>query len=82
MLALLAAPVAAGPDVQGVATSLCPPGAIAVEAGASTQAADDPTCRRVEATVANVLIRNLTIEKYAGVAQKGAIQTEEAVGGA
>jgi hypothetical protein len=53
---------------------------IAVAPSASIQAADDPTCCRVEATVANVLIRNLTIEEYAGVAQKGAIQTEEAVG--
>jgi hypothetical protein len=77
VLALL---VVATPAVGRVADEPCPPGAIAVEAGASTQAADDPTCRRVEATVANVLIRNLTIEKYAGVAQKGAIQTEEAVG--
>jgi parallel beta-helix repeat protein len=204
ILALLAAPVAAGPDVQGVATSFCPPGAIAVEAGESIRAAveraeagatfclkngvhrmqairpkqgqsfhgqgqtvlngsrlvtsfsregrywvasgqeqrgrkhgecrkevpacslpeglliddkplvqvlskddveagrfyfdhagariyfaDDPTGRKVEATVAvfafesrasHVLIRNVTIEKYASVAQKGAIQAEEAVG--
>jgi len=204
MLALLAAPVAAGPDVQGVATSLCPPGAIAVEADESIRAAveragagaafclkngvhrmqairpkqgqsfhgqgqtvlngsrmlanfsregrywiasgqeqrgqkhgecakgapacsspeglfiddkplvqvlskddveagrfyfdhaggriyfaDDPTGRKVEATVAafafessasNVLISNVTIEKYASVAQKGAVQAQEAVG--
>jgi len=45
--------------------------------------ADDPTGRKVEATVGafafestapNVLIRNMTIEKYASVAEKGAIQ--------
>ena len=77
---LLAPPVAAAAGVRDVANSPYPPGAIAVASSASIQAADDPTCRRVEATVANVLIRNLTIEKYAGVAQKGAIQTEEAVG--
>ena len=50
---------------------------------------DDPTGHKVEATVAafafesrapNVLIRNVTIEKYASVAQKGAIQAQEAVG--
>jgi len=57
-------------------------------AGARIYFADDPTGRKVEATVAvfafesrasNVLIRNVTIEKYASVAQKGAIQAEEAV---
>jgi hypothetical protein len=51
--------------------------------------ADDPTGHRVEATVAvfafesaapNVLIRNVIIEKYASVAQKGAIQAQETVG--
>jgi len=51
--------------------------------------ADDPTGREVEATVAtfafesrasNVLITNVTIEKYASAAQKGAIQAEEATG--
>jgi hypothetical protein len=51
--------------------------------------ADDPTGRKVEVTVAafafgskapNVLIRNVTIEKYASVAQKGAVQAQDAVG--
>jgi hypothetical protein len=51
--------------------------------------ADNPLGRKVEATVAafafdssepGVLIRNLTIEKYASVAQKGAIQAQEADG--
>src|SRR5690349_16408236 len=51
--------------------------------------ADDPTNRKVEATVAafafesmarDVLIRNVTIEKYSSVAQKGAIQTTEGSG--
>jgi hypothetical protein len=51
--------------------------------------ADDPTGRKVEATVAvfafeslasNVLIRNLIIEKYASVGQKGAIQAQDASG--
>ena len=53
-------------------------------AGARIYFADDPTGRKVEATVAvfafesrasNVVIRNVTIEKYASVAQKGAINT-------
>jgi hypothetical protein len=57
--------------------------------GARMYFADDPTGRKVEATVAvfafesgasNVLIRNVTIEKYASVAQRGAIQAQEAVG--
>jgi len=48
--------------------------------------ADEPGDRKVEATVAafafesmarDVLIRNVTVEKYASVAQKGAIQTTE-----
>jgi hypothetical protein len=51
--------------------------------------ADDPTGRKVEATVAalafessasDVLIANMTIEKYASAAQKGAIQARGAVG--
>ena len=51
--------------------------------------ADDPTNRKVEATVGafafestaqDVLIKNLTVEKYASVAQKGAIQTTEGPG--
>jgi parallel beta-helix repeat protein len=51
--------------------------------------ADDPSNRRVEATVAafafestarDVLIRNMTVEKYASVAQKGAIQTTGGTG--
>ncbi len=51
--------------------------------------ADDPTGHKVEATVAvfafeswasNVLIRNVTIEQYASVAQKGAVQARGAVG--
>jgi len=51
--------------------------------------ADNPAGHKVEATVAafafessapGVLIRNLTIEKYASVAQKGAIQAQEAAG--
>jgi hypothetical protein len=51
--------------------------------------ADDPAGHKVEATVAafafessapGVVIRNLTIEKYASVAQKGAIQAQEADG--
>ena len=50
---------------------------------------DDPAGRKVEATVApvafestapDVLIRNITIEKYANGAQIGAIQTRGAVG--
>jgi hypothetical protein len=50
---------------------------------------DDPTEHKVEATVAafafestapNVLIRNITIEKYSSVAQKGAIQGKGAPG--
>jgi hypothetical protein len=50
--------------------------------------ADDPTDRKVEITVAafafestspNVLIRNMTVEKYASVAQKGAIQAQGAI---
>src|SRR5260370_9044614 len=39
MLALLAPPVAAAADVRGVADEPCPPSAIAVEPGASIQAA-------------------------------------------
>src|SRR5258706_10826645 len=48
--------------------------------------ADDPMNRKVEATVAafafessagDVLIRNITVEKYASVAQKGAINARE-----
>ncbi|KWV55987.1 hypothetical protein AS156_05090 [Bradyrhizobium macuxiense] len=51
--------------------------------------ADNPVGHKVEATVASfafesrapdVLIRNMTIEKYASVAQKGAIQAQEAIG--
>ena len=51
--------------------------------------ADDPRNSKVEATVAvfavqstagDVLISNLTVEKYASVAQKGAIQTTEGTG--
>lgn len=51
--------------------------------------ADDPTGRKVEVTVGafafasaapSVKIRNLTIEKYASVAQKGAIQAEGVTG--
>jgi hypothetical protein len=51
--------------------------------------ADDPTGRKVEVTVGafafasaapRVKIRNLTIEKYASVAQKGAIQSEGVMG--
>lgn len=51
--------------------------------------ADNPAGHKVEATVAafafessapGVLIKNVTIEKYASVAQKGAIQAQEAVG--
>src|SRR5258708_733098 len=58
-------------------------------AGERIYFADDPTGRTVEATVAvfafesrasNGLIRNVTIEKDASVAQKGAIQAQEAVG--
>ena len=41
MLALLAPPVAAAADVRGVADEPCPPSAIAVEPGASIQAAVD-----------------------------------------
>jgi hypothetical protein len=41
MLALLAPPVAAAADVRGVADEPCPPGAIAVEPGASIQTAVD-----------------------------------------
>lgn len=57
--------------------------------GARIYFADDPTGRKVEVTVAafafggrasNVLIRNTTIEKYASVAQEGAIQAQDAVG--
>ncbi len=51
--------------------------------------ADDPRNRKVEATVAafafesmasDVLIRNITVEKYASVAQKGAIHAREGTG--
>lgn len=51
--------------------------------------ADDPAGRKVEATVAafafestapNVLISNVTIEKYSSLAQKGAIDAQDAVG--
>jgi Right handed beta helix region len=58
-------------------------------AGARIYFADDPTGRKVEATVAafafestasNVVIRNVTIEKFASIAQKGAIQAQDAVG--
>ena len=58
-------------------------------AGGRIYFADDPTGHEVEATVAafafesrasNVLITNLTIEKYASAAQKGAIQAEGAAG--
>jgi hypothetical protein len=58
-------------------------------AGGRIYFADDPTGRKVEATVgafafessaSNVLIRNVTIEKYASVAQKGAIQAQDVVG--
>jgi hypothetical protein len=51
--------------------------------------ADNPAGHKVEATVAafafesrapGVLIRNVTIEKYASVAQKGAIQAQQAAG--
>jgi hypothetical protein len=57
--------------------------------GARIYFADDPTGRKVEATVAafafqsaasDVLIRNLTIEKYASVAEKGAIQAQGTTG--
>jgi hypothetical protein len=50
---------------------------------------DDPTNRKVEATVGafafestarDVLIKNMTVEKYSSVAQKGAIQTTEGPG--
>src|SRR5260370_16199514 len=56
-------------------------------AAGSIYFADNPTGRKVEATVAafafessapGVLIKNVTIEKYASVAQKGAIQAQEA----
>jgi Right handed beta helix region len=58
-------------------------------AGGRIYFADDPTGRKIEATVAafafesmasSVLIRNVIIEKYASVAQKGAIQAQDAVG--
>ena len=51
--------------------------------------ADNPAGHKVEATVAafafessarGVVIKNVTIEKYASVAQKGAIQAQEAAG--
>jgi hypothetical protein len=51
--------------------------------------ADDPPGRKVEVAVAafafesaapNVLVRNLTVEKYASVAQKGAIHAQGATG--
>jgi hypothetical protein len=56
-------------------------------AAGSIYFADNPTGRKVEATVAafafessapGILIKNVTIEKYASVAQKGAIQAQEA----
>jgi hypothetical protein len=58
-------------------------------AGGRIYFADDPSGRKVEATVGafafeslapNVRIRNVTIEKYASVAQKGAIQAQDVVG--
>ncbi|SHJ44366.1 Right handed beta helix region [Bradyrhizobium lablabi] len=51
--------------------------------------ADDPAGHKVEATVAafafessapGILVKNMTIEKYASVAQKGAIQAQQAAG--
>jgi hypothetical protein len=57
--------------------------------GGRIYVADDPTGRKVEATVAafafesvapNVVIRNLTVEKYSSVAEKGAIQGRGAAG--
>jgi hypothetical protein len=56
-------------------------------AAGSIYFADNPAGHKVEATVAvfafesrapGVLIKNMTIEKYASVAQKGAIQAQEA----
>ena len=56
-------------------------------ADAKIYLADDPRGRKVEATVAafafesmasDVLIRNITVEKYASAAQKGAIHAREA----
>jgi hypothetical protein len=58
-------------------------------AAGSIYFADNPAGHKVEATVAafafesgapGVLIKNVTIEKYASVAQKGAIQAQEAAG--
>ena len=58
-------------------------------ANAKIYLADDPRNRKVEATVAafafesmasDVLIRNITVEKYASAAQKGAIHAREATG--
>jgi hypothetical protein len=58
-------------------------------ANAKIYLADDPKGRKVEATVAafafesmasDVLIRNVTVEKYASAAQKGAIHAREATG--
>lgn len=58
-------------------------------AAAKIYFADNPIGRKVEATAASfafesaapgVLIRNITIEKYASVAQKGAIQAQDAKG--
>src|SRR5205807_6896847 len=58
-------------------------------AAGSIYFADNPAGRKVEATVAafafesrapGVLIKNVTVEKYASVAQKGAIQAQEATG--
>jgi hypothetical protein len=58
-------------------------------AAGSIYFADNPAGHKVEATVAafafessapGVLIKNVTIEKYASVAQKGSIQAQEAAG--
>jgi len=55
-------------------------------AGERIYLADDPTGRKVEATIAafafestasDVLVSNITVEKYASVAQKGAIHASE-----
>ena len=59
-------------------------------AGGRVYLADDPTNRKVEVTVAlfafestasDVLISNLTVEKYGSLAQKGAIHAMRAADG-
>jgi parallel beta-helix repeat protein len=78
------------PLVQVLAKNDVGPGRFYFDhAARSIYFADNPVGHKVEVTAAafafenlapGVLIKNVTIEKYASVAQKGAIQAQEAVG--